>query len=834
MQVSVGFSGYYRPDAFLPIHVRLSNTGATISASLDIVDAIQQSTAIAPYNRVTYSQAVVLPQAATKEVALYVPGADLGQSITVALDANGTTLAQQAVPLSPVPDGAELVGVLSRSPATRVQLKSFGGSLGGVQLLVVPMDAGSLDPQPLTLANLDVMCLTNFDTNALSADQFGALETWVRSGGTLIEVGGPTAQETVSGLPPSLRPISLSPPQTLLHAPSLAKVGGSALPSGELIAATGAPLNARTLLDAGHIYAGSQVPASSSRPLVVQRFVGLGSVVYSALDPTLQPLASWGGVQAYWTFLAATSRAGAATLTTSFAGANMADSSTNATSTINSEISSIAPPSITLFVILLGIYVAGLIPLNFVLLNHLRHRDWSWITLPALAVLLVLAVFGGAYYGRGRDLQTEVVSVEYLNPGSSLALGQSYVGLISPAAGAYTITPDDSSLLAAPLFYNQAQYGVPSDIGNAASPIQVAEQSAQVTMPDMSSWSNRSVSFSGVFSNQPHLSSSLTVSGTGVIVGRVTNLSNATFYGVLVQAFGSTFQYLGDMPPGSTRAVALDTTGASGNQGTISQDYAGVSYLPQPSATNSLSALDSGHATGLPQATLRAPAQNLLSIGMHLLAAGTSVPLSPNESVSQRYQNISQAVLGTTTGAAFNAVLAVGWTINQPETFSVNGSHPNRVDTDMVVQSFPVQLAEGSFALDSGTLPARLVGSDQTFQSPNGSGITLSPGSSAYFVATLPPTSRVSAHVLLNSLTISVGSYGAGGSLSDQTASLWDWTAGIWKPVDVTTGEVTVNQPGRFVNGAGVIRVRISAQSGDLNLSDPNTGVSLGVSGEVR
>jgi hypothetical protein len=52
--------------------------------------------------------------------------------------------------------------------------------------------------------------------------------------------------------------------------------------------------------------------------------------------------------------------------------------------------------------------------------------------------------------------------------------------------------------------------------------------------------------------------------------------------------------------------------------------------------------------------------------------------------------------------------------------------------------------------------------------------------------------------------------------------------------MDVSSGQATVRAPGRFINGAGMVRVRVSTQSSTLNLNDPNGGVSLGAFGVVR
>ena len=86
----------------------------------------------------------------------------------------------------------------------------------------------------------------------------------------------------------------------------------------------------------------------------------------------------------------------------------------------------------------------------------------------------------------------------------------------------------------------------------------------------------------------------------------------------------------------------------------------------------------------------------------------------------------------------------------------------------------------------------------------------------------------------LSSLTIAASSYGAGLMLSDQTASIWDWTTSQWRSVDISSGQVRVKNPDRFFDAAGVARVRMSAQTASLSFSDANDGVAIGVAGRVE
>jgi hypothetical protein len=217
----------------------------------------------------------------------------------------------------------------------------------------------------------------------------------------------------------------------------------------------------------------------------------------------------------------------------------------------------------------------------------------------------------------------------------------------------------------------------------------------------------------------------------------------------------------------------------------------------------------------------------------NMVAAGSTIPLIPGETMGERFQLISQAVLGGTNAAAFSNVIAVGWTTGQAEAVHVDGALPRRSDTNLIVQSLPLQLSTGTLAIGAGTLPARIAGADQDFQIGAGEGgISLAPDSNAVFVAKLPtagPTYRIQP----SSLTVVASSFGAGIALSGQTAAIWDWTTSRWTPVDITSGQITVHNPARFFDAAGVVRIRMSAQTASLNISSPSDGVAVGVTGRV-
>ena len=168
MQVSAGFGGYYRPSVLRAHPRRVYRTAAAqIAATIRVDDVGPAVFEVAPYNHVSYTATVVLPERQREGRGALYSRRRSGTSVIVSLLVQGHVAAQQAVNVNQVSSATESIGVLSRAPSAYVQLKSFGGSLGGIQFRVMPLTADALEPQAFALTSLDAIVLENFDTTSL-------------------------------------------------------------------------------------------------------------------------------------------------------------------------------------------------------------------------------------------------------------------------------------------------------------------------------------------------------------------------------------------------------------------------------------------------------------------------------------------------------------------------------------------------------------------------------------------------------------------------------------------------------------------------------------------
>ena len=232
------------------------------------------------------------------------------------------------------------------------------------------------------------MMLVNIDSESLSSGQRRAIEHWVEGGGHLIVGGGPSALITAPGLA-SLLPMTPAGSQSIDNLAALAQFIGDQSPlSQRAVIAVGAPhADAETLVE------------QEGLPLLLRREVGAGLVDYLAADPTLEPLASWAGLDGLWLKLLAT-RSPHPTWRDGFTRPEW-----GADAVANLPGVDLLPPMQTLC-LFLAAYIGLIGPLNYFVLSRLRRNGWGWFTIP-----IVIICFTGIAWTVGFSLRGAEVIV---------------------------------------------------------------------------------------------------------------------------------------------------------------------------------------------------------------------------------------------------------------------------------------------------------------------------------------------------------------------------------------------------------------------------------------
>lgn len=792
LKVTTGYGERYRRSAWVPVRVSLLNRSSVLrQGTVALADGNSAGQFAEPGYSTLYQVPVVLPPGAAKQVTLYLPGQDIGDTVTVQLRLQGWGITAASDSPKTLGDGTISVGALSRDPqlvSWLHQLRPRHSSLG-----VIGLGPATLDAVAEALANFDVIVLSNADTFRLDRDQLAALEWYVEEGGSLLLIGGPDWQDTLHPLPPALIPGELSGSRALPDLSGLRAVAGVAPPRK----ATVVSVLARPR--------GSVLAGEAGVPLLVRMGLGKGRVVYLAFDPAVDAIARWSAapgllsdvlMQAALQEVGRVSSAGfqSGSFQGRFGAPTMRQEVTN--------VSGATRPSLILLVLLAVLSILVLAPLNFLLLHRLRRRELALVTVPALSLLCFGTSLALAFHLKGNLTLLNTVSMVTLDGDSGRHPATLYVGLFTPMSGDYHLVWDGPALPRGMPAYSR-------DFGSSPGPaplgarLQEGSRTA-VDFPAMNMWSTRGVALTTTVGVPGGVRGDLRLAPDGSIVGVLRNDTPLRLIQPAVVA-GSAVLHLPDLPPRGTAQVHILPSQERHGQG--GGDFWNRVYGSSPS-TGDLASWD-GDPWEEP-----APAAE--------------------KTLIDRVRNVAERLPEARNITWSSEVLLVGWSQDSLGTFTVEGATPRRRDLTLVVAPLSVEIPHGPFQLRPGTIGAHLVDAvpvppqSGSLDSSAPQVIDLGAGGSATFefdVSSVRP-------VHFRHLSLSVD---AGGADETRIGEVYDWRAGRWTAIHLRPGGASLPAPQRFISRAGAVLLRLHAtdQSGDVVIADPRHDLQLTGSGTV-
>ncbi|HZD55718.1 MAG TPA: hypothetical protein VE136_03270, partial [Anaerolineales bacterium] len=626
----------------------------------------------------------------------------------------------------------------------------------GGEAFVSQIGTNGLPDRTAGLSGLDVLLISRVDTGAITENQLQALRNWLVSGGRLIVTGGPSWQKTAAGLS-SLLPLAPDNTQSLADLSPLISFSQSHFPiEGDAVITTGSPRP------------GAQTLASQSGyPLVLERSMGLGSVIYLSMDPSLEPLRSWVGLEDLYAGLLRVNndRPGWAH------GFQNWDSAAEAIA----SLPSLATPSALLFCGFLVLYVVALGPVNFIILRKLKRREFAWFSLPALVIFFSLLSYVIGDRMRGDRALMERMAIVQVWRGSNTARVDGLVGVFSPSRATYQVEVGPG-FLAHPIPTSTRLLGG----GNWT----IAEDGASVTIPDMRLEVGGLDAFAVEGSiTAPEITHDLKLSlaGTGVnLEGKISNQSALTLHGAVLIAPGNTEQ-LGDLKPGDTQDISISQR-ASGRAAPSGQ---------------STSAVPSG-----PGMVYFSPGGN--SLAMDIL--GTSNFYQDKET-NRRYLLLN-ALASTQDGqrGPGGGVYLTGWTSESPIPASLQDKNASGESTTLYIFNIYPSLDLQGNRLN---LPPALFSWTSLSSGPTDNDTPydthLFPGSYALKFSLSQPIgfSKV------QTLTLHLKDSGAQGS-SGLKIYLWNYRIDDWDSLgELDWGDFSVPDPEKYVESDGEVRLKI-------------------------
>ncbi len=418
LEAQAGLDGLCKTDSWLSVRVKVENSGADAEARLLVSYENQQG----GYS-IFAVQPLALPSASRKEFFFYFPASFTRKQIFVRLMQGETELAKKSLNVSCGKADDLHLALLSETPAAFNSLAGLSAISGGKTRLA-QLTPADLPDQPQGLDALDALVIANADTGALSAEQRRAILLWAAEGGTLFVAGGSNWQATTAGLG-DLLPLEISSVSSAADWSALtAYVGAEAPPAGEAALAVGAlSKGAKVLIE------------QDGLPLLAEKRLGFGRVYYFSADPTLQPFSRWDGMNALYqhllTFYPQKPVWAQPQWDRYEAQAALA------------AIPELKLPNFFYLCCWLGVYIAAIGPINYLVLRRLKRMELAWATIPALAALFSCAAYvAGLSYRNDTPLFNRLAVTQSWD-GAPYAHSAGLIGLYSPARASYDIQARD-------------------------------------------------------------------------------------------------------------------------------------------------------------------------------------------------------------------------------------------------------------------------------------------------------------------------------------------------------------------------------------------------------
>ncbi|AGA57703.1 hypothetical protein Theco_1565 [Thermobacillus composti KWC4] len=271
-------------------------------------------------------------------------------------------------------DSSTTVGVVARDPDTMNVLALL--MTRGYNFRTIVLKEDDLPADSLQLGALDMLVLNDVPTGNWPQERIDAIRGWVIRGGRLVVSGGAGYAKTAAAFA-DLVPVAPGGTAELESARILEAIGEEPLPAGM-------PMTVST----GDLQAGI-VTLADGVPISAVRAYGSGSVLYVAFDPSVEPLAGWGGGPKLWERM--------------LTGIGLYPVMTGVRygysydfwhyDSILSYFPSLKPPKIGHLSLFFIIYVLLAAPILYLLLKKFDRREWMWWLIPVLSVICSVVIF---------------------------------------------------------------------------------------------------------------------------------------------------------------------------------------------------------------------------------------------------------------------------------------------------------------------------------------------------------------------------------------------------------------------------------------------------------
>lgn len=411
MEVEIGFDNLRKGQGWTPVQITLANSGPAIEGRIAIYTGTSNN------RNTVYTAPISLPTQSNKRLFLnaHLPNTNINIIVT---DEDDNVVAQlRPTNIRTVQTDGLLYGVVAPNPDSLEILSRVTAGRPAAEVALLTLS--DLPSDVVAWRMLDMLVLTDVDTNELSAAQRTALRSWVELGGQLVVTGGANWQKTTSALE-DLLPVEPTGLQSVDDLPALSTAVG------------------RPFRDAGpytvttsNLRDGELLYRQDGLPLLARRPHGLGNVFFLALDPQFAPLEAWDGREILWDTVAQYIPK-APVWGSMFQDENAAKSAVEI-------FPSLTLPSATLLFCFLMLYVLAIGPLNYIILKRLNKREWAWVSVPVVVLLFSGLAYAIGAATLGNSALINQMTRVYGQMGASTGEAYTAVALYSPSRTNYNL-----------------------------------------------------------------------------------------------------------------------------------------------------------------------------------------------------------------------------------------------------------------------------------------------------------------------------------------------------------------------------------------------------------
>ncbi|MDP5273118.1 DUF7408 domain-containing protein [Chengkuizengella axinellae] len=419
------------------------------------------------------------------------------------------------------------VGVLASDPDTI----NFIGLIGQNQYKInrVHLQEEDLPSEAIMLQGFDLIVINDFNTESLSDAQIQAIINWTKQGGKLMIAGGASYPKSANGFE-EISPVKYTGTLSVQNLSSLENIA-----SEEVI------FNNDFTISQAELIQGNILISENETPLYAERKFGLGSVIYSAYDLSLDPIASWSGNKKVWNYLLQDEISELMYTDSVYRDVWELDRALDRFESLNT-------PPFTILVIVFFVYIIVVAPILYFILKVLDKREWGWWIIPSIAILSSMCIYFIGASDRNSTLaqSLSIINLDAEGTGTKLSAASVFV----PKGGTYSIETNEPQHISTFLEYRNTR----NTSGSVKSVTYFEEGQTNIEYRDVPYWSIRKVWMEGnQIQSFGKLQYNIQYSSKG-FEGEITNLTDVDLNDLSIVMNQSVYR-IGDLKAGKTVSI---------------------------------------------------------------------------------------------------------------------------------------------------------------------------------------------------------------------------------------------------------------------------------------